>query len=176
VCLFPPRLVEISVECVYVLCCVVSKLLHYKDRSTNFSLSALTVLAKSEKEKKNTRKEKKLIPIIAKSTTGDPFATQYLCHFYITSQLLWGAAIVHTPDLHSFFTRARLSDSRFFVSEKNTVSPHQLRHYDRFSNANSKVDVDSISSTLNFFAKTIPEGAALFINALVSLFTSSYRI
>jgi hypothetical protein len=71
--------------------------------------------------------------------------------------------------------RTRLSDSRFFVSEKNAVSPHQLRRYDRFSNANSKVDVDGISSTLNFFAKTIPEGAALFINALLSLFASSYK-
>ena len=48
---------------------------------------------------------------------------------------------------------------------------HQLGHNDLFSHANSKVDIDDISFTLNFSFNS-PLRDDLLINFLVSLFTS----
>jgi hypothetical protein len=84
------------------------------------------------------------------------------------------ALIVFPFHSHFFSSRAYSSNSSLFVlatSKQKDLSVQSLGHNDLFSNATSKVDIDDISFTLNFFFNS-PSRVDLFINFLVSVFTS----
>jgi len=103
---------------------------------------------------------------------GHLFATQY----FTISRLPCSAAaqIVPTSHSHFFSSRTHLSNSSLFVwatFQQNHVSFQRLGHNDLFSHANSKVDIEDISLTLNVSSKS-PARVDLLINFLVSVFTS----